>query len=127
VAYAVRHVMESTIEQGTQVYDVRVFGGQARAALWNRSKADVTNRPVLVPAITEAAALGAAIVAAAGGGSYASIWEGAERMVRIVSRIDPDPRAAEVYDTAFAIYRALYPRLRDLLPALQRLAPLPAV
>jgi xylulokinase len=123
VAYAVRHVMESTIERGAQVYDVRVFGGQARSALWNRIKADVTNRPVLVPAITEAGALGAAIVAAAGSGASPSIWEGAERMVRIVSRIDPDPRAAEVYDAAFAIYRELYPRLRDLFPALQRIAP----
>jgi len=119
VALSVRHVMEATITQGAQVHEVRVFGGQARSALWNRIKADATNRPVLVPQVVEAGALGGAIVAAAGVGLYPSIWAAAAAMVRIAARIEPDPRAAAVYDQAFAIYRELYPRLRDLFPLLQ--------
>ena len=41
------------------VRDVRCVGGQARSDLWNQIKADVLNRPVLVPEVVEAAVVGA--------------------------------------------------------------------
>src|SRR5207302_9665825 len=43
---------------GAEVNDVRCVGGQARSGVWNQIKADVLNRPVLVPEIVEAAVLG---------------------------------------------------------------------
>ncbi len=122
VAFSVRHVMESTIALGAHTDDVRVFGGQARSSLWNQMKANVVNRPLLVPEVIEASALGAAIVAAASTGAYPTIWDAADAMTHIARRIDPDPRSVEVYDRAFAIYRDLYPRLHDMFPALLTLS-----
>ena len=54
-------------------------GGAAKSALWCQILADVTGKPVRVPVVKEATALGAAILAGCGVGIYSSVEEGAGR------------------------------------------------
>jgi xylulokinase len=88
-------------------------GGQARSEVWNQIKADVLNRPVLVPSVIEAAVLGAAILAALGIGAYASLEEAIAAMVRVSRRLEPDARNAALYARMLEGYRELYPALRQ--------------
>ena len=115
VAYAVRQVYEITLAQGATTVETWSVGGQARSEVWNRIKADVLGVPVVVPEVLEAGALGAACLAAAGGGHYPSMWGAAAAMVHAARRIEPDPANHARYTTLYTqVYTALYPRLADL-------------
>jgi xylulokinase len=92
---------------------VRSVGGQARSALWNQIKADVLDRPVLVPEVVEAAVSGAAILAACGVGAFASLEEAVSNMVRMSTCLEPDPARAAIYSELFESYAGLYSALRD--------------
>ncbi len=111
VAFAIRHLATELVACGARVDELRVCGGQARSPQWNQIKADVTGFPVAVPRVTEAALMGAAVLAGAGAGLF-DISTGAERMVRIVERLDPHPERHGRYDELFGVYERLYPDLR---------------
>jgi len=88
-------------------------GGQARSEVWNQIKADILNRPLLVPSVVEAAVLGAAILAALGIGAYSSLEQAIGAMVRVSRRLEPDERNAALYGQLLESYRELYPALRQ--------------
>ncbi len=113
VAFSFRSIQDWIESCGADVIDVRCVGGQARSEVWNQIKADVLNRPVLVPSVIEAAVLGAAILAALGIGAYASLEEAIAAMVRVSRRLEPDERNAALYARMLEGYRELYPALRQ--------------
>lgn len=113
VAFSFRAMQDWLEDSGAPVVDVRCVGGQAHSDLWNQLKADVLNRKLLVPEVVEAAVVGAAILAAVGVGAYAEPWQAARGMVRIARQFEPDPAHATLYTDLFAIYRSLYPALRE--------------
>jgi xylulokinase len=117
-AYAIRHVAEPIRSAGLPLTEVRVCGGQARSAVWNRIKADVLGVAIGVPVVPDAAMLGAAILGSVGIGASPSLEDAMATMVRIVERVEPDPATATVYEQTFAVYRSLYPSLRDAMHAL---------
>jgi xylulokinase len=102
---------------GAVVDELRVTGGQANVMLWNRIKADVIGAPVVVPTVTEGALLGEAILAAAGAERAPDALTASASLVRVAARLEPDPATVRAYDAAYATYRELYPRLRDLMRA----------
>ena len=54
----------------------------------------------------ELGALGAAIVAATGAGLHPDLGTAAHRMVRVCSRLEPDPRHVDRMNRRFAAYGA---------------------
>lgn len=66
---------------------IRLIGGATRNRTWTRIIADMVDMPVDVSGVTDAAGIGAAIVAAAG--EPGRIAETADRMVGDASRVDP--------------------------------------
>jgi xylulokinase len=104
----------ATIEEvGARINDVRVCGGGAKSPLWRQIEADVSGKPILLPEVTDASQLGAAIIAARAVGVYKTSQEAAEKMVRIVDRKQPNPRRHDYYSKLFEIYRELYLDLRS--------------
>jgi xylulokinase len=122
-AFAIRHVVDPIRSGGLPITEIRVCGGQARSAVWNRIKADALGAPVAVPEVPDAAMLGAAVLAVAGVGAAASIEAAMASMVRVVDRVEPDPAVASTYDATFAVYRSLYPALREAMHRLGDLDP----
>lgn len=112
-AYGLRHNVETATVDGFPVAMLACVGGGARSALWNQIKADVLQRPVSLPGAASGAAMGNAIVAAAGVGLYPSIAEAVAGMVRSGPRYTPQPELAQLYDDSYRVYRALYPALRQ--------------
>jgi xylulokinase len=106
---------------GRTVESLVAVGGGARSELWCQVIADVTGKPVRRSSATEAAALGAGVLAAAAGGLHPDV----PRAARAMARLDPDPlvpegRRHERYTRLFEdVYRHLFPALQ---PSLQRLA-----
>jgi len=93
-------------------FEESVFtGGAAKGRLWPQIMADVLGVPVHVPVVTESSALGAAICAGVGAGSYASLDELRPRMRRRGATFEPDPAAAACYDERYQAWREIYARM----------------
>ena len=124
---ALRHVADPIVAAGIPVGELRVSGGLARDAGWNRVKADVTGFTVAVPAIVETAMVGSAIAAGTGIGLFADLAAGARAIVRIDARFEPDPATRQTYDALYAAYVELYPALRPIVHRLAALDPAASV
>ncbi|AXY41038.1 xylulokinase [Halomonas sp. JS92-SW72] len=86
--------------------EIRLIGGGSRSPVWRQMVADITGTPVVCPAITDAAALGAALQAAwcHRGGGLADLCSGLVTLDE-ASRAEPDPASVAAYDDIYARYR----------------------
>ena len=90
---------------------VRIVGGATKSEVWNQIQADVYGLPCETLAVSDAAALGAAISAGYGVGVFASLKEGAERMVQVKKRYEPNSENTRKYEKLYDIYCKLYEAL----------------
>lgn len=121
VTFGLRETIEICREMGQAVTEVRANGGGARSRLWLQMQADIYKAEIVTMNMEEGPAAGAAIMAAVAAGCFRNVEEGCEAWLRVVQRIEPDPKHAAVYDAYFSSYQALY---RDLRSAFARQAQL---
>ena len=96
---------------------IHASGGGTASALWRQILADVLGAEIATVETTEGAAYGAALLAGVGAGWWETVDAATEAVVRVTSAASPGPDAA-VYAERHAIYRDLYPALRDTFPRL---------
>ncbi len=107
------------LREGSIAIDVlHAVGGGARSDLWLHLKADICRLPLRVPRVTDAACLGAALLAGVAMGCYASPQEAVLQAVRYRQEIAPHPASAQAYEARYALYRQVYPTLAPILHAL---------
>jgi xylulokinase len=103
---------------------IKSVGGGSRSEVWRQTKADVLGTAIRVPRVTEASALGAALLAGVGAGVYRGYTEaGAVAAALGEEVVEPDParsaRYAETYETAYlplaAEVEARVPRLEAIV------------
>ena len=113
IAYSVNHIIELAAQIGnTRIKELRICGGGAESKLWSQIKADVTGKPIAIPEITEAGALGSAMLAGIGIGVFKDYKDAAKKLVRITETIKPDMDNHNSYNKQFEIYKKLYPLLK---------------
>jgi xylulokinase len=100
--------------------EVVVMGGGARSELWLRIKADSLGLPVLRPRYTEAASLGAALLAARAVDLIDDLDATAREWNPMEETIAPDPDAAQFYRERRALYEDVYRAMEPLFPRLHR-------
>lgn len=125
VAFSLRDSLVIFAGLGLRPSEIRLSGGGARGEVWPRIQADVYGAPCARLANTEGAAYGAAVLAMVGTGLFPSVAAACERCLRVETRFAPNAALSEIYDRAYEVYAALYPRLKDLFPPLSRLAAAP--
>jgi xylulokinase len=105
---------------GQSVKRYIAMGGGAQSGLWCQIVADITDKPVFRATTTEAAALGAGILAATAVGCYANVREAAQEMTHILPRpIEPNALIHAFYNRLFEeVYRPLFPALQLYLDRL---------
>jgi xylulokinase len=101
-------------ESGVVIRELHAVGGGAKSALWLKLKADICGLPVAVPRVTEAACLGAALLAGTAAGIYPDLRKAVSRTVQISRTLEPDPESARLYEERFQLYREVYPALAPL-------------
>jgi xylulokinase len=110
-------------DTGTRVEQFVAIGGGAASNLWRQILADATGKTVLRSETVEASSLGAAICAAVGAGWFPSARAAAEAMCgRITRETQPVAQHARRYGELLAIYREIYPRLKETLSRLSDFA-----
>jgi xylulokinase len=113
-ACMLQECVEPVQQHGIAVATVRALGGAARSDLWLQMKADLLGLPVERPACSDAASLGAAMLAAAGIGRFASVTEAAGAWYRPDRVFEPVPSHRTVYQEVYGRYRDLYHRLYEV-------------
>ena len=103
---------------GVEIGTLHAVGGGARSPLWLQLKADICRTPLQTPKVTEAACLGAALLAGVGAGVYTDAHAAVNAAVAWRARVEPDADSSAAYDQRYALYRQLYPLLADTLHAL---------
>lgn len=107
IAYSLRENLELLKNYGFETDVIRSIGGGAKSDLWLQIKADVTGVPVERPKVSEAATLGAAMLAAVGVGDFTSIQESSQRLYHCDKIFNPDARQAALYERPYETYRRL--------------------
>jgi len=118
VAYALADTFDIFRDLGVAITQVRASGGGAKSKLWRQIHANVTGHPHVPLHVDEGPALGVALLAAVGTGAYDSVADACRAVVRVGEATGPDPAHLDVYTHTRAVYRALYPALKDQFAAI---------
>ena len=104
VCFVLRKNCEDILRKGTKISSIVATGGGAKSPVWCQLQADITGLPVVVPQVTEAACLGAAIIAA--GSEEGNGTLEAAGHVNIVRSYTPRP--TEVLEEKYRKFCRLY-------------------
>jgi xylulokinase len=100
------------------VNEVRIAGGGAKGALWRRIVASVLGLPMVTVTSTEGAAYGAALLGGVGAGAWPSVEAACEATIAATGRDEPVADWTRAYEDLYPRYRELYPALKPTFDAL---------
>jgi xylulokinase len=114
VSYSQKDCLEIIEQLGIAVRSVRASGGGAQSAFWRQMLADVFAKPVVRLETQEGSAYGAALLALAGTGEYASVPEVCRAAIEELDSVSPRETESGLYARQYKIYQALYPALKPI-------------
>jgi len=113
VSFGLRDSLEIMKSMGISIGNVRASGGGAKSEVWRQIQADVFGLPLSTIGIDEGPALGAALLAGVGVGTYTSVEEACDAVVKTQPAARVDETDAAIYDRLYASYGELYPALKS--------------
>jgi xylulokinase len=114
VAFSLRDSLTLFKEIGVPIESIRLGGGGARSALWQRIQSDIYGMSVELIAAEEGGAYGAALLAGVGVGAWPTVESACETVVRVAKTVRPDPQTVSLMNLQYAEYRKLYPALKGI-------------
>jgi xylulokinase len=100
---------------GIEITQFRPAGGGSKSDVWVQLCADILGRPFVRPRVSEAGAMGAAILAGVGAGVFPSQQAGVEAMVTLEKVFEPDAQKHALYAQRYERYTRLAPLMADYL------------
>ncbi len=122
VSFGLRDSLELVRLLGVELKELILVGGGSKGALWRQIQADVFGKHVRTVAISDAAPLGAALLAGVGSGIFGSCEEAVRVTVRTADEVAPIEGNAERYEEYYSLYRRLYAANAELFHRLSGLA-----
>lgn len=113
-AFAMRDVVDRMDAMGIATDRIRLCGGGAKSRVWAQIRADLCQRPVEIAKVTNAAPLGAALLASVTAGMVGTVDEAVGRLPLQLATVEPDPAKAGKYEVAYRRYRTLFDALLPL-------------
>lgn len=121
VAYSLRDCAEVMREMGVNVSDMMACGGGGTSPVWRQMLADLYACPVKTTLNKEGPALGAALLAAVGAGLYKSVPEACKAVIQPERVQEPVAENTAGYEKVYALYKKLYPAMKDCFKGLSEL------
>jgi xylulokinase len=115
VTFYLRQNLDGLPGAGIEIRELRVVGGGSQSDAWVQLSADILGVPCVRTANLQAGSLGAAILAGAATGEFASLEDGCQAMVHLGRRFDPDPVRGREYAELYEKYSRLWPLMADYL------------
>ncbi len=109
VAFALRDSLEVARSLGVCPERTKICGGGAKSPLWRKIIANILNLKLDIIESEEGPALGAAMLAAVACGAYPSVEEIAQKLVKIVDTVEPDPKLTAKYEERYQKFKEIYP------------------
>ena len=106
--------VEKLPEAGVEVKEFRAVGGGSKSDQGVQIAADILGRPMTRSLVTEAGALGAAMLAGIGAGVYAHAADAVSATAQLGDTLEPDARRHAVYQETFELYKEFRTRTADL-------------
>ncbi len=101
-------------DAGIPIDAMHAVGGGAKSQMWLQLKADICDVHLKVPKITEAACLGAAILAGVGAGVYADFQSALDRLLSFDTYVEANRITKIQYADKYKLYEKIYPALQDI-------------
>lgn len=115
-AYVTRRHIEIIEEVvGRSFAIIRFTGGASQGAVWSQILADITGRPVHVPAVKESTVVGAAAYAGVGAGWDDRATEMFADASTIERAFEPSESSHRTYEYYYRRWQQLYPRILDIV------------
>ncbi|HEY65424.1 MAG TPA: xylulokinase [Caldilineae bacterium] len=119
ITFNLKLILQTFLDAGAEIREMRVIGGGARGRFWRQLMADIYRLPILRPRLLEeATSLGAAVAGGVGVGLFES-FDVVDRFIEIIDRHEPDPATATVYERLFPIFQAAYEALCPVYEMMQ--------
>ena len=114
VAFGLRDSFEVAKSLGIRIERTKICGGGAKSMLWKKMIANIMGIRVDVIESEEGPALGGAMLAAVGCGEYPDVKTIAEKIVKVVDTIEPEPKLTAKYEERDQQFRQIYPTVKGL-------------
>lgn len=118
VAFGLRDSLEVARSLGLKIERTKICGGGAKSPLWKKIIANVMNLKVDVIESEEGPGYGGAILAAVGCGEYESVEAAAEKLVKVIDTVEPEPELVAKYEARYQQFKKIYPTVKDLFKEL---------
>lgn len=105
IVYEARTMTEAMQDMGISVNEIRLSGGGSKSRTWCQMQADIFGVPIVLLQCSELSALGAAMLAGVGTGTFKDIKDAVEKCVHIKKQYLPNPETKEDYDKAYMRYK----------------------
>lgn len=122
VSYSMKDCLRILENMNVEISTVRASGGGARSTFWRQMLADILGVSIATLENKEGSAYGAALLAMAGSGAFASIEEACANTVREADSMVPYPYTSAAYQRGYEVYSVLYPTLKPIYGLIHQLA-----
>lgn len=106
-----KDMYESLKDSGVKIDVLTIIGGATKSPTWRQMIADMFKTNVRTLQNPDATLLGAVILAGYGAGTYHSLSEGVERIVRFSEIIEPCSNRSAIYDQVYQNFKNYSPNI----------------
>ena len=99
---------------GATVQELHAIGGSAKSSIDLQIRSNIMNRPILAMEVSEAASLGAAILAGTGADLYDSAESASSQLAHLKGIYQPDPDLAAEYSLCLDDYEIVHSAIREV-------------
>jgi xylulokinase len=114
VAFALREVVEILEGKSFPCREIHLSGAPGQNAFWTRLKADILQKPFVLPEVQAAELAGGAALALAGAGRYANAPQAAKAVYRPAGLVEPDPVKRNRYDDCYGLFMEARRSVQDI-------------
>lgn len=114
VAFAIRDSVEVARSLGIDIRSSKICGGGARSPLWKKMIANILNVELECLECEQGPGMGGAMLAMVACGAYETVQAACDAIVRVASRVTPEPELAARYEKRYQQFRKIYPACKQL-------------
>ncbi len=119
VTFGLRDSVEVAKDLGIKIDRTKICGGGAKSPIWRQMVANIMNMEVDILESEEGPGYGGAMLAAVACGEFATVKEAADKLVKVVDTVKPQPEIAALYEKRYAKFRQIYPTVQGLFDVLK--------
>ena len=118
VAFAIRDSFEVARALGLRMERSNICGGGAKSPLWRKILANVLNIKLDIVKTEQGPGYGGAMLAAVACGAFRTVQDAADKLVKVVDTVEPEPALAARYEERYQRFRKIYPACKSLFKEL---------